>query len=75
MARFDPKEKAQEMYNSMKGFRVTNVHRKKCARVAIEKIIDNLVELSEMTSDVFIKGWLGTEAGCWEDVKNELEKL
>jgi len=36
-----PKAMAEEIYNKMKGFRVTNMHRRKTARVCVNYLIEN----------------------------------
>lgn len=36
----EPKEKALEIYEATKGFRVKNSHRKKCALVAVNECIE-----------------------------------
>ena len=35
----DPKSKAEELFNKMKGFRVKHSHSKKCVKVLIEEIL------------------------------------
>lgn len=39
-----PKEKAKELFDKMKGFRVKHSHSKKCALIAVDEIlnIDNI---------------------------------
>ena len=39
----EARAEAKEIYDKMKGFRITNVHRKKCTRVAVE-LIQNAVK-------------------------------
>jgi hypothetical protein len=64
-----PKEKADELFNKMKGFRVKHTHSKKCALIAVEEIekaIDfDWIEIQNLES----------EHRYWEQVKEELEKL
>jgi len=61
----DPKAKAQHIYDRMKGFRVTNVHRKKCARVSIQETLDAVMDCAREVKTIHY----------WEQVKNELEEL
>jgi hypothetical protein len=64
-----PKEKAEELFNKMKGFRVKHTHSKKCALIAVEEIekaIDfDWIEVQNLES----------EHRYWEQVKEELKKL
>lgn len=69
----NPKEKALKIYESMKGFRITNKHRMKCSMVLVDEMLDNIIRMADMTSDDFVKGWLFTEASLWKDVKSELD--
>lgn len=57
----DPKEKAKELFDKMKGFRVKHSHSKKCARIAVDEII------AICTQSKFID--------YWNEVKTEIEKL
>lgn len=56
-----PPDKAKDIYDKMKGFRVKNTHRKKCALVAVDLLIE----------------YASTNLGAryWESVKFEIEKL
>ena len=77
-------EKAKEIYDKMKGFRVKNSHRKKCALIAVEEIIksdnvENYPKLKphlnnlEFTSDY---GFIADEKDeYWQEVKTEIEKF
>ena len=38
-----PEEKAKDLYDKMKGFRITNAHRKKCAIVAATELRQNSI--------------------------------
>ena len=63
----EEQKEAQRIYDRMKGFRVTNVHRKKCARVCIEEIlkyINNSEEFMPQLKIIF-----------YDKVLLELEKL
>lgn len=63
-----PKQKAIEIYDKMKGFRVKNSHRKKCALTAVKIILN----------DVGAKDWEPDELtgeNFWLEVKIELEKI
>ena len=59
-----PKEKAVELFNKMKGFRVKHTHSKKCAVIAVDEILKALPE--DHQSDIW---------SYWEQVKTELENL
>ncbi|MBO0323505.1 hypothetical protein J0X14_14445 [Muricauda sp. CAU 1633] len=64
----EPKERAKEIYDKMKGFRVKNSHRKKCALVAVDIIL----------KDVGAEDWLPDEElgiNYWQAVRKEIEKL
>lgn len=72
----ESKEKAQEIYDRMKGFRITNKHRKKCALVCVDEMIKELEALY-----IIIQG---DNVRCkhtdkllayYLEVKEELEKL
>lgn len=64
-----PKEKAKEIYDNMKGFRVTNAHRKKCALSAIDLLISGLPKLLPYGLQYI------NNVSYWEEVKEEIEKL
>jgi len=59
------KEKAKEIYDLMKGSRVKNSHRKKCALIAVDEII-NACEYNRVES--YNTDW-------WNKVKIEINKL
>lgn len=79
-----PQEKAKDIYDQMKGFRVKNSHRKKCALKTVEEIIksndlENYPKLKphlntlEFTSDdQFIDDEKDT---YWQKVKTEIENF
>ena len=62
----EPAKKAKEIYDKMKGLRVKNTHRKKCALIAA----DEIESLMAMMNGVGIYG-----AEYWQEVKNEINKL
>jgi hypothetical protein len=62
----EPKDKAKELYDQMKGFRVTNKHRKKCARVAAEHLLGLEKEFACGNP---------REYYLYEEVLTEIEKL
>ncbi len=62
-----PEEKAKDIYNKMKGFRVTNAHRKKCTLVAIDEI-RNLDQAMSVESAMEITRF-------WYQVRISAEKL
>jgi hypothetical protein len=66
-----PKEKAEELFEAMKGFRVKHTHSKKCARVAVEQIELALTNYGA-TSDELQN--MDSEWRFWQSVTNELNK-
>ena len=62
------KEQAKEIYDSMKGFRVTNNHRKKCAIAAVDLVIKTLEETGEMFKIFDLAEW-------HKEVRKELESM
>jgi len=75
-----PKEQAKDLYDMMKGFRVTNIHRKKCALKAAEEIIENLYQYFHRHSvwlcGVMLEKWHDTkECKHWSEVIREIKKL
>lgn len=70
------KEKAKEIYDKMKGFRVTNKHRKKCTLVAIDEVIEGLGNTTgHLTLKLLDRQELQSEKEHWEQVRREAEKL
>ena len=63
-----PKEKAKEIYDDMKGFRVKNTHRKKCSLVCVDKILN---------CDSFFKTLDDSKefTKYWYNVQEEISKL
>jgi hypothetical protein len=49
-----PKEKATEIYNKMKGFRVTNSHLKKCAL----NCVDMVISANPHSNPMFFQQWI-----------------
>ena len=64
-----PKEKAIDLYNQMKGFRVKNTHRKKCTRIAVNQILIALNAIEGQNESLY------EEEKYWNLVKKEIEKL
>lgn len=76
-----PKQEAAEIYDKMKGFRVTNRHRKKCALVAVNMILN----LGDRCKHWMIRGkadqnYIGSnlplavyEREYWEEAETELK--
>lgn len=64
-----PKEEADDLFNSMKGFRVKHSHSKKCAKVAIQLLFD--AGFPGYPSQSEYDEW----AKHWNDTLTELEKL
>ena len=61
-------KKAKDIYDKMKGFRVKNAHRKRCALICV----DEMIEVSKIWNSTF----LGNERYCeLLEVKREIEKL
>jgi len=56
-----PQEKAIDLFNKMKGFRVKHTHSKRCAKVAVDEILT--IHGSHLHQDY------------WQEVKKEIEKL
>jgi hypothetical protein len=67
-----PKEKAEQMFNDMKGFRVKHIHSKKCAIKAVIEVISALEEYGKTTFELQN---MESEFRWWDEVKTELEKL
>lgn len=66
------KEKAKELYDKMKGFRVKNSHRKKCTLVACAEVYDLELKVGQYLDEMPDKE---NYYAFWEDVKSEIEKL
>jgi hypothetical protein len=62
-----PQEKAKEIFNKMKGFRVKHSHSKKCALIAVDEILQSIDWHEFETPNV--------EIDFWQEVKNELLKM
>ena len=65
-----PKEKAKELFNNMKGFWVMHSHSLKCAKVAVNQIIDIL----KVASDVNML-YRSELVVYWNEVLTELDNL
>jgi len=57
-----PKEKAKDLYDKMKGFRITSAHRNKCAKVAAQELFEN-------------SGGIPSSMEYWNEVLKEIEAL
>lgn len=68
----DVREKAKDIYDKMKGFRVKNSHRKKCALICVDEIIDSLNKTEEVQQHP-IGIWKAKE--YWSKVRTEIEKI
>ena len=64
-----PKEQAKEIYDKMKGFRVTNAHRKKCALLTVTYIINSNPYSNPLNTPIH------STMDYWLEVKEEIEKL
>jgi hypothetical protein len=67
-----PKEKAEQMFNDMKGFRVKHIHSKKCATKAVIEVILALEEYGKSTDELQN---MESEFRWWQEVKKEIEIL
>ena len=70
-----PEEKAKQIYDKMKGFRVTNKHRKKCALVAVDEVLENTALTSFPESYIEKHGLPPYSRNWYIKVKQEIEKL
>jgi hypothetical protein len=64
-----PKEKAKELFDKMKGFRVKHSHSKKCALIAVDEILNLLINVYGFHE--FDNG----KVEYWKVVKNDIQKL
>ncbi len=66
-----PQEKAVDLFNKMKGFRVKHTHSKRCAKIAVEEILNAQTEVygsvRVQNGTVFNQFWI--------EVRQEIEKL
>ena len=65
-----PTDKAKELFDKMNGYRISYAHRIKCAKVAIDQIL-NLPSLMEGRMIVVVS----EDYKYWTEVKTELDKL
>ena len=65
-----PKEKASELFNSMKGFRVKHSHSLKCATNTVDEILKEIKGI-EFNHDLDVQNL----TDYWDGVKVELENL
>ena len=61
-----PKEKAEDLFKKMNGFRISYAHRKKCALIVVDEIISS--ELNKQMPSISYCEW-------WKEVKEEINKL
>jgi len=59
-------KKAKDIYDKMKGFRVKNAHRKRCALICVDEVLLILYHNSAIN---------GYRINYWQEVKQEIEKL
>ena len=72
----EPKEKAKELFDKMKGFRVKHSHSKKCALIAVDEILDvSKIELGMDSSSHDVVIFATTRIIFWQEVKKEIELL
>jgi hypothetical protein len=64
----EAKEKAKDIYDKMKGFRVKNTHRKKCALICVDEILYSIEAAHDSVCYLATKGF-------YQDVKEELIKM
>lgn len=68
-----PAQQLQQIYDQMKGFRVTNVHRKKCTIKCIEQVIE---QLYQMWQENGLKDWHNSkECRYWSKVSKLAQEL
>lgn len=65
-----PDEKANEIYESMRGFRVKKHHIKKCALVCVQNIINANPHSNPLNTDAVY-----STMDYWLEVKSEIHKL
>jgi copper chaperone CopZ len=66
-----PQEKAKDIYDKMKGFRVKNSHRKSCALKCADEVIDSLKNLDGLQDNMKVRFAIKH----WQWTKEEIEKL
>ena len=64
-----PKEKAEDLFKKMNGFRTSYAHRVKCAKIAVDETI-GLIHSNWSKADNFMD-----RIEYYEQVKTELDKL
>lgn len=69
-----PEEQLKEIYDQMKGFRVTNKHRKKCTIKCIEQVLEQLYQMWDY-HNVKIKWHHTDQCKYWSEVLRLAEKL
>lgn len=67
-------EKAKDIYDQMKGFRVKNSHRKKCALVCVDEIV-SAVKYGHEHEWFFFREEENDFLEYWNEVKSEIEKM
>jgi DNA repair ATPase RecN len=65
-----PQEKASELFNSMKGFRVKHSHSLKCAIKAVDEMLKEIKGI-EFNYDIDVQNLID----YWDEVNTELENL
>lgn len=76
--RIDPKIKAQELRQRMKGFRVKNTHINKCCKESIENVIEVLLEMEQKfidAEDYPVTTMFAYEIEYQKEILKELNKL
>jgi hypothetical protein len=70
-----PKEKAEEIFNSMKGFRVKHSHSAKCGLVAIRLVIESSPSLPILGDAGYYAEDIHLSTDYWKEVEIEFIKL
>lgn len=70
-----PKEKAEEIFNEMKGFRVKNSHSKKCGLFAIRLVLESSPSLPILGDAGYYADDIALSTDYWKKVEEEYLKL
>ena len=73
MSQTTPKEEAKRIYDVMKGFRVKNSHRKRCALLHVSEMKKELANWSSDDESDMI--WQTERINFWNNVEQEINKL
>jgi len=70
-----PKERAEEIFNQMKGFRVKHSHSKKCGLFAIRMLIESSPSLPILSDAGNYCDDISESTEYWKQVEIEFEKI